>query len=128
MIESKGSRSVCIAVEDHEPTLALLKLIFKEELGYKVISATNYETAVKELEANDPQIVILDKLLPDGDGLELLRSMRKNPKLAGTPVLFITASALSNAEVDEIRENNAIIVNKPFQVEELELAARRAAA
>jgi DNA-binding response OmpR family regulator len=69
-----------------------IQRLYKEELeeeGYEVVIASNGEEAIKLFDTETPDIVTLDILLPDIDGIRLLRQMKeKNPKI---PIIMSTA-------------------------------------
>ncbi len=59
-------------------------------VGMMVQAAATAEQGLKLIEKLRPDLVVLDRLLPDGDGFDLLRQLRENPRLAGVPVVFCT--------------------------------------
>ena len=76
-----------LLVEDNKAIIMGLSYLFNEN-GYKTIVAENIEEAGKQLAKNSPDIVILDVMLPDGDGFELCRYIKDNDI---APVIFLTA-------------------------------------
>lgn len=107
-----------LLVEDNKAIIMGLSYLFNEN-GYKTIVAENIEEAGKQLAKNSPDIVILDVMLPDGDGFELCRYIKDNDI---APVIFLTAR---NEEKDvvlglELGADDYII--KPFR--NLELLSR----
>src|SRR6266436_4005273 len=74
-------------IEDEAELAALLEYnLGRQGLLTRVISGC--KGAVEQLETWKPDLIILDVMLPDGDGFELCRRMRKNGSLARTPVIF----------------------------------------
>src|SRR5260370_31314561 len=85
-------------IEDEVELAALLEYnLGRQGLLTRVISGC--KGAVEQLESWKPDLIILDVMLPDGDGFELCRRMRKNGSLARTPVIFLTARG---DEVDRV--------------------------
>lgn len=77
-----------LIVDDDQNILRLYKEELEEE-GYTVVTASNGQEAIDQFEKEDPDIVTLDILLPDIDGIKLLRQMKeKRPRL---PVIMSTA-------------------------------------
>jgi DNA-binding response OmpR family regulator len=77
-----------LIVDDDQNILRLYKEELEEE-GYVVVTATNGQEAIEQFEKEDPDVVTLDILLPDIDGIKLLRQMKeKKPRL---PVIMSTA-------------------------------------
>ncbi len=77
-----------LVVDDEEH----IRLLFKEELedeGYIIVTASNGQEAIEMFDKEDPDLVTLDILLPDIDGIKLLRQMKeKKPRL---PIIMSTA-------------------------------------
>src|SRR5204862_7953694 len=85
-------------IEDEAELAALLEYnLGRQGLLTRVISGS--KGAVEQLEAWKPDLIILDVMLPDGDGFELCRRMRKTAALARTPVVFLTAGGEEVARV-----------------------------
>jgi two-component system, OmpR family, response regulator len=85
-----------LIVEDDEATAIVLKSIL-DVTGFHVFRAHNKASVVEGLR-NDPDLVILDVVMPELNGLELLTRIRKHPKLADLPVLMLT----SLSSVDDV--------------------------
>jgi len=77
-----------LIVDDDQNILRLYKEELEEE-GYSIVTASNGQEAIERFEAEDPDLVTLDILLPDIDGIKLLRQMKeKKPRL---PIIMSTA-------------------------------------
>lgn len=78
-----------VLVVDDDPSI---RMLYKEELedeGYEVVVASSGEEALRLFELNDPDLVTLDILMPDMDGIQVLRKMKeKRPRL---PIIMSTA-------------------------------------
>lgn len=77
-----------LIVEDEQSLLKLLEVTFKNS-GYNVIKAINAEETYKGLEKN-PDIVLLDILLPGENGIVILEKIKKNDKTKHIPVIMLT--------------------------------------
>lgn len=103
MEEEKKGR-VLFFVED-EPELVTLYTTAFEEEGFVVDSVTNGREAIERLQyfveadVRMPNVMILDILLPDASGMEILREVRKRPLFDNTPVIMFT-----NFSSDELRQ------------------------
>jgi two-component system, OmpR family, response regulator len=106
-----------VLVVDDEPTLAdLLAMALRYE-GWEVKGAGNGTTAVRLAREFGPDAVVLDVMLPDLDGLEVLRRMRaQSPRL---PVLFLTARDAVEDRVAGLTAGGDDYVTKPFSLEEV---------
>lgn len=90
-----------ILVIDDEPAVQDLIQLLLERFGYELIRALNVSTAVQILRQKPlPDLVLLDLMLPDVDGLELLRQIRATKVFDNLPVIIVSALADS----DQIRK------------------------
>jgi CheY-like chemotaxis protein len=82
-----------LAVEDEPRNAALLQAILGRA-GYRLHIATGVTEAREFLEDETPDLVLLDRHLPDGDGLDLIPEIRGSDRLGGVPILLVSASVL----------------------------------
>lgn len=88
----KAAGEISVLVVEDDPDQAAIADIRVSMAGYKVRLAENQKALREELSAGRlPEIVLLDIRLPDGDGFEILASMRRHPKLALLPVVMLTS-------------------------------------
>src|SRR5262245_47328172 len=105
-------------IEDEAELAALLEYnLGRQGLITRVISGC--KGAVEQLESWKPDLIILDVMLPDGDGFELCRRMRKISAIARTPVLFLTARSDEVDRVLGLEIGGDDYVTKPFSPREL---------
>jgi two-component system OmpR family response regulator len=109
--------AVRVLVVDDEPTLAeLLSMALRYE-GWEVRSAADGAAAVRQGRAFEPDVVVLDVMLPDMDGLTVLRKLREVS--AKIPVLFLTARDAVEDRVAGLTAGGDDYVTKPFSLEEV---------
>jgi two-component system OmpR family response regulator len=109
--------AVRVLVVDDEPTLAeLLSMALRYE-GWDVQTAGDGRTAVRLARDFAPDVVILDVMLPDIDGLEVLRKLRE--LAPSVPVLFLTARDAVEDRVAGLTAGGDDYVTKPFSLEEV---------
>jgi len=109
-------KSMILCVDDEKNLLDLLSFNL-ESAGYEVITAATGIDALNM--ASSAQLILLDLMLPDLFGLEVLKMLRANPATAGIPVIILTA-ADSESNTVECFENGADdYITKPFSVREL---------
>ncbi|MFQ6171285.1 response regulator transcription factor [Oryzobacter sp. R7] len=108
---------VRVLVVDDEPNLTeLLSMALRYE-GWEVRSAGSGVAAVRAAKEFGPDAVVLDMMLPDFDGLEVMRRMRgENPHV---PVLFLTAKDAVEDRVAGLTAGGDDYVTKPFSLEEV---------
>jgi two-component system alkaline phosphatase synthesis response regulator PhoP len=105
-----------LIVDDEEHIRELLRVNL-ETVGYEVVEAETGEEALMQL-TDQIALVVLDYMLPQMDGLEVLRTIRKDPRTVNLPVLMLTAR---NEEIDAVLglEMGADdYIGKPFRVRE----------
>jgi len=107
-----------VLIEDDSDLFALIKYNLEKD-GFDFAGSQTGKGAIDLCRREKPDLVILDIMLPDSDGLEICRAIRSHPELSHIPVIFLTARA---AETDrivglEIGANDYIV--KPFFVREL---------
>jgi two-component system OmpR family response regulator len=113
---------VRILVVDDEATLAELVTMALRYEGWEVRTAGDGRTAVKVARDFRPDAVVLDIMLPDFDGLEVLRKLRADaPRL---PVLFLTAKDAVEDRIAGLTAGGDDYVTKPFSLEEVVLRLR----
>jgi two-component system phosphate regulon response regulator PhoB len=118
---NKGSvRSKILVVDDEPEAVELLEFNLKQA-GFEVITAADGAEAIKKARASLPGLILLDLMLPEVDGLEVCKMLRRDPATAAIPIVMVTAKA---AEIDRILglELGADdYVTKPFSPRELVL-------
>ena len=105
-------------VEDDADLYALVKYNLEKE-GFGVIGAQTGRGVLELCRRERPDLILLDIMLPDSDGLEICKGIRQHPELAHIPVIFLTARASETDRIVglELGANDYIV--KPFFVREL---------
>ena len=96
-MSSKGGYKILV-VDDEEDILELLKYNLQKE-GYDVKTASNGIKAVEIAKSYLPDLVVLDIMMPNQDGVETCRQLREIPELHQTFILFLTARAEEYSEI-----------------------------
>ena len=89
--------STILIVDDERDILELLKYNLEKE-GYRVLTAHNGKEALRFVKQH-PDLVVLDVMMPELDGWEVCKAIRKDPATAKMPIVFLTAK---DSEVDEV--------------------------
>ena len=105
-------------IEDDTDLYSLVKYNLEKE-GFSVIGAQTGRGVLELFRRERPDLILLDIMLPDSDGLEICKSIRQHPELAHIPVIFLTARASETDRIVglELGANDYIV--KPFFVREL---------
>jgi two-component system, OmpR family, response regulator len=106
-----------ILVVDDEPNIRELLAIALRHVGHDVTTADACAAAATEVRRQQPDLVVLDVMLPDGDGIELCSRLRRDGMRA--PVLFLTARDATEDKVRGLTVGGDDYVTKPFSLEEL---------
>ncbi|MGW7204467.1 response regulator transcription factor [Streptomyces sp. NPDC054837] len=124
MTGSAGYRNgrVRVLIVDDEPALTDVLSVAVEEAGWRAYPALDGQSALRTARGCAPHAVVLDGMLPDLDGLQVLRRLRyENPKL---PVLMLTARDALEHRLDGLEAGADDYVTKPFSLEEVVLRLR----
>src|SRR5512133_2795272 len=107
-----------LLIEDDSDLFALLKYNLEKE-GYSLSGLQTGRGALELCRQVRPDLILLDIMLPDSDGLDICKGIRKDPDLAATPIIFLTARASETDRIVglEIGANDYVV--KPFFVREL---------
>ena len=116
-MEDNSKRVVCI--EDEPEMIDLVRLILSRK-GFEVIGANGGVEGLEKVRHEEPDLVLLDLMMPDMDGWEVYQQMKADPALRDIPVVVVTAKAqsidkvlgLHIAKVDDY-------ITKPFGPQEL---------
>ncbi len=91
--------------------------------GFDVLEAENCRVAISILQDCDPDLIILDQMLPDGTGIELLQKIKESKN--GTPVIMLTAVDKSDIAVQAMKLGAHDYVTKPINFEELKIVIEK---
>ena len=108
-----------LVVEDVADTRNLVELTLKFK-GYRVITATNGQEALKAIEKERPSVIITDILMPRMDGFTLVHRLRVHPDTRDIPVVFLSATYVAPEDKDfAIAIGVTQFIEKPIDIEEL---------
>lgn len=106
-----------LIVDDLADNVFMLQA-FLEIQGYSVEAADNGSSALKKAEASPPDLILLDVMMPDMDGYEVTRSIRRHPVLQEIPVVLITAYT-DTCRIKGLAVGATDFVRKPIDFDEL---------
>ena len=113
-----GTAARVLIVED-DPDISSLLVYTLESVGHQVTAAADCSTAWKMMSASKPALILLDWMLPDMSGVELLRRIRKDSVLRETPVIMLTARTEEADRVHGLESGADDYIVKPFSTREL---------
>ncbi|NJN42943.1 MAG: response regulator transcription factor [Flammeovirgaceae bacterium] len=112
MVQS-GSQKILV-VDDEEPILELLRYNLEKE-GYQVATATNGLLAVEKAKDFLPDLILMDIMMPEMDGVEACSQIRKIPELKNTFIIFLTARSEEYSEVAAFEVGADDYITKPIK-------------
>ncbi len=112
-----------LIVDDDVDTLRLVGLMLQRQ-GYQITAATSGEQALGKAFEEKPDVILLDVMMPDMDGYEVTRRLRKNPASAATPILLFTAKTQLDDKVMGFEAGADDYLTKPTHPAELQAHIR----
>jgi DNA-binding response OmpR family regulator len=118
-----SERSTVLIVDDNiTGRMALEALLLRE--GYRLETAASGPEALEKAAAILPDLMLLDVMMPDMDGMEVCRRLRANPHLAEMPIVMVTALSDDESRVQGIEAGADDFISKPFSTAELRARVR----
>ena len=117
-MEIKKSDYSVLIIDDVDANVLLLKLLISKA-GYKILTATNGQEAIKLVEENNPDLILLDIMMPIMDGHEVAKKLKEMPDKANIPIIFLSALSSTEEIVKGFKLGAADYITKPFNKEEL---------
>jgi two-component system phosphate regulon response regulator PhoB len=112
-----------LVVDDEPDALELIQYNLKAS-GYDVVTAADGDEAIKKARSTHPALVILDVMLPEIDGLEVCKTLRREPATSTVPIIMLTAKAAEIDRVLGLELGADDYVTKPFSPRELVLRVK----
>jgi DNA-binding response OmpR family regulator len=114
-----------LIVEDEPDTAEMLAEMMRLS-GYQVINAFGGAHALSLISKEKPDVVILDLMMPDLSGQEVLRFMRRDPRLEGIPVVIVSARSTQSDIVEGLSAGASAYLTKPVGFKDLREAVEGA--
>ena len=107
-----------LIIDDDMDTLRLVGMLLQRK-GYEIVAASNGNAALEKVRTENPDLILLDVMMPDMDGYEVLRRLRTLPTAKSTPVIMFTAKAQVDDKVAGFEAGADDYLNKPTHPAEL---------
>jgi two-component system, cell cycle response regulator len=121
--ESVGHTGRILVVDDHEDNIELLRARL-EAWGYDVDAAADGQQALDHVQANPPDLILLDVMMPTIDGNEVARRIKQNPALPFIPIIMQTALDSTESKVEGLEAGADDYITKPIEFAELKARVR----
>ena len=105
-------------VEDDQSIITLVEYNLKKE-GFKVLISSDGDDALKEIKNQEPDLVLLDWMLPNLSGIDICKSLRKDKKFQDLPIIMLTAKGQEEDKVSALNAGADDYITKPFGHSEL---------
>ena len=107
-----------LILEDEEPVREVIKGAINSDKN-RFYTAGTIEEAEKILKRNGADLLILDRMLPDGDGIQLCSKLRNDPEFKTLPMLILSGKSATNEKVLGLKLGADDYLAKPFDIQEL---------
>jgi DNA-binding response OmpR family regulator len=121
--EDPQQAPIILVVDDEEDIRYLLQISLEQE-GFRVVTASSGREALHFIADNRPDLVVLDVMMPEIDGFEVLRRLKENEATCHIPVVMLTAKDSTSAVVSGLEIGADFYWTKPFKVPDLARTVR----
>jgi two-component system OmpR family response regulator len=108
-----------ILVIDDEPQVTEIIEAFLTNAGHEVVVCNFAAEALKKASQIQPDVILLDIMMPDADGYSICNELKGNPETAGIPVVFLTGKDRSDDMGRSFQAGGDMFIKKPFSCERL---------
>ena len=110
---ARGLRRILL-VEDDKDIASLVAMVLGQHAGYTVKACLSARHALEAVDAFGPDLILLDVMMPEADGLSALKGLRTRRSVRDTPVVFLTAMA-APSDIARFEAHGALgVITKPF--------------
>lgn len=116
-----------VLIVDDDPVMHLLYRKYLLEAGYELLTAKNSQDAMAVVSRQIPQLIVMDIMMPGGDGLSALRELKKSQSTRNIPVIVVTANVENYMTATQESENSgaASFLPKPLSPARLMAEVKR---
>lgn len=107
-----------LVVDDISQNLQVIGEMLEQE-GYETTFATSGQQALERIKAAQPNLILLDLMMPGMSGIEVCEKVKSNPEFSKIPIIFLTASNEQNDLLEAFKKGAADYITKPFRPEEV---------
>lgn len=111
--------AVKVLLVDDEPSILVALDFLVKQLGYQVFTATNGDEALEAMQKYQPNVAVLDVMMPRMSGFDVAKKIRANEDFDQTKIIFLTALGTQADRFEGYGSGAEIYVTKPFNNEDL---------
>jgi two-component system alkaline phosphatase synthesis response regulator PhoP len=112
------SKQTILVVDDEQDLLDLIEYNLRQE-GYDVLKAENGKDGIQMAKEHMPDLVLLDIMMPQMDGIEVCDRMREDATLSHIPIIFLTARSDEKTEIEGLNKGADDFITKPISTTKL---------
>ena len=112
------SKQTILIVDDEQDLLDLIEYNLKQQ-GFEVLTADNGNRGIQIARDEKPNLVLLDVMMPQMDGIEVCDRMREDPDLKNIPIIFLTARSDEKTEIEGLNKGADDYITKPISTSKL---------
>jgi len=105
-----------LVVDDEQDIVEFINYNLKQA-GYETATAYNGDEAIRKAEVFNPDLILLDIMMPEKDGLQTIQQLRRNPNLDNTIIIFLTALSDEKSEIEGLKLGADDYIAKPIKPE-----------
>ncbi|MDB9514021.1 response regulator [Kamptonema animale CS-326] len=117
--EDKSEKLSTVLVVDDNPDLRTYVARILRQANFSVVLARNGAEGLEMAKSDDPDVIVTDLMMPVVSGLDLIRMIREDDLLKGTPVILLTAKADEDTRIEGVERGADAYLSKPFNDREL---------
>ena len=108
-----------ILIIDDSPTDVRVFTTLLERAGHRVDAVNNAEDGIERVRVTQPELVIMDVIMPGMNGFQATRTLTRDPVTAGVPIVIITTKSMETDRVWGMRQGAKAFITKPVNEKEL---------
>ncbi|HEY8134039.1 MAG TPA: response regulator [Thermoanaerobaculia bacterium] len=107
----------CVLIVDDDVSIRLLLVALLRRQGYQMLEARNGREALAEMRSGKPDLVVMDLVMPEVSGWDVLRERAADPSLLRIPMIVVSASNTRKVLVDILDKHVCGVIAKPFDLD-----------
>ena len=107
-----------LIIDDEAETCRMITLGLKL-FGYQTDFALSAEKGIGKIQADPPNVLVLDLMLPDMDGFDVMRQLKADPATTGLPIIILSATAKPGVAEESLQLGASAFMSKPVSIREL---------
>jgi DNA-binding response OmpR family regulator len=124
MVKVEIKKAKILIVDDSRNIRKLVSVVLKSE-EHTIIEAGNGVEALEKARLEGPDLIILDIIIPEKDGIRVCREIRAEPKTKSIPIIVLTSDSASETRKNAVSAGADIFILKPFDPPSLRAAVRK---